>query len=70
MNEEQKNQLAQEIALFRYGLIAEFVHLPPGAPGLYARLQEKAEQAYSIPGTTRTRVAAETMRDWIKRYRH
>lgn len=57
------------VALFRYGLIAEFVHLPLSSPGLYARLQEKAEQSYTIPGSTRTRVAVETLRDWLKSYR-
>ncbi|MCK7496058.1 MAG: hypothetical protein MZW92_37745 [Comamonadaceae bacterium] len=57
------------MALFRYGLIAEFVHLPPNSPGLYAKLQAKAEPAYTIPGSTRTRVAAETLRDWLKAYR-
>jgi transposase InsO family protein len=59
----------QAIALFRYGLIAEFLHLPAGNPGLYARLREKAEIDYTIPGSTRTRVAAETLRHWIKDYR-
>lgn len=57
------------VALFRYGLIAELVRLPPGAEGLYQRIAEKAERDYVIPGTTRTRVAAETIRHWLKRYR-
>lgn len=61
--------LRQTVALFRYGLIAEFVHLPPSSPGLYAKLRAKAQQDYSIPGSTRTRVAAETLRDWLKSYR-
>jgi putative transposase len=59
----------QTVALFRYGLIAEFVHLPQNSPGLYAKLRQKAEQVYTIPGSTRTRVAAETLRDWLKNYR-
>ena len=59
----------QAIALFRYGVIADLVHLPLGSPGITAQLQEKAEKVYSIPGTRRTRVAAETMRDWLKHYR-
>jgi len=58
-----------EVALFRYGLIADLVHLPPGTKGLYRRLEEKSYKDYSIPGTTRTHVAAETLRDWLKRYR-
>ena len=59
----------QTVALFRYGLIAEFVQLPPNSPGLYAKLQAKAELTYVIPGSARTRVAAETLRDWLKSYR-
>jgi putative transposase len=61
--------LPQQVALFRYGLIAELVRLPPGTPGLYRRLQAIAAQDYAIPGSSRTRVAAETLRDWIQRYR-
>ncbi len=59
-----------EVALFRYGLIADLVQLPPGSAGLSQRLQEKAAREYTIPGTTRTTVAPETLRDWLKRYRH
>ena len=58
-----------EVALFRYGLIADLVHLPPGTKGLYRRIEEKAEAAYTIPGSTRTHVAPETIRHWLKRYR-
>jgi transposase InsO family protein len=60
---------AQAIALFRYGLIAELVHLPPGTKGLAKQLAERAARDYSIPGSTRTRVAGETLRDWLKAYR-
>jgi transposase InsO family protein len=69
MNDNEQD-LRQRVALFRYGLIADCVHQALNQPGLYARLQEKAEREYLIPGSTRTRVAAETLRDWIKRYRH
>jgi transposase InsO family protein len=61
--------LRQAIALFRYGLIADLVHLPPGTKGLYQQLEAKAAKAYTIPGTHRTRVAAETLRDWLRAYR-
>ena len=63
------DDLRQAIAFFRYGLIADLVHLPVGAPGTGAIMRAKAEQIYTIPGTTRTRVAAETMRHWITDYR-
>ena len=63
------DDLRQATALFRYGVIADLVHLPVGTPGLIARMRDKATQSYAIPGTTRTRVAANTIRDWIKLYR-
>jgi len=67
---DSPDDLRHEVALFRYGLIAEFVHQALGTEGLYQRLEAKAALEYRIPGTTRTRVAAETLRDWIKRYRN
>jgi putative transposase len=66
---EPKPDSAHQVALFRYGLIAEFVRQPPGTPGLYQRLEAIAAEEHQIPGTSRTRVAVETLRDWIKRYR-
>jgi transposase InsO family protein len=59
----------QAVALFRYGLIAEFLHRPNNQPGLYQRLRQKASQDYQIPGSLRQRVAAETLRHWIKDYK-
>jgi transposase InsO family protein len=60
---------ADTVALFRYGLIADLLHLPVGDRSLHARLREKASREYDIPGTTRRRVAAETLRDWLYAYR-
>lgn len=68
--EDEREKLRQEVALFRYGLIAEHAHGEAGqAGGLYRRLREKAALDYRIPGSQRTRVAAETLRDWLKLYR-
>ena len=61
--------LRQQIALFRYGVIADLVHLPRGQRGIGARLEEKAARTYTIPGTRRERVAVNTMRDWLYLYR-
>lgn len=66
---DPENDHRQAVALFRYGLIADLIHLPPGSPGISAQLQAKSEQDYTIPGSKRRRVAAETLRDWLKRYR-
>ena len=68
MNDD-KSDHGHTVALFRYGLIADLVRLEPGTKGLYAQIEQKAAVEYTIPGTTRTRVAAETIRDWIKRHR-
>lgn len=59
----------QAVALFRYGLIADVLHLPVGSRGLYQCLRQKAAADYTIPGSSRTRVAAETLRHWVKAYR-
>ena len=68
MNDDTKDFRVQ-VALFRYGVIADLVRLPKGTPGLQDKLQEKAAKDYEIPGTLRTRVAAETMRGWLGKYR-
>ena len=53
------DDLRQAIALFRYGVIADLVHLPLGTKGMVDKMRDKAVQPYTIPGTNRTRVAAE-----------
>jgi transposase InsO family protein len=65
----ESGQRADAVALFRYGLIADLVHLPPGERGLYARLRKKATQTYDIPGSRRGKVAAETLRGWLQLWR-
>jgi transposase InsO family protein len=49
-------------------VIADLLHLERGKGALYKRLAEKSAHDYRIPGTLRTRVAPETMRDWLRRY--
>lgn len=71
MSDSHDNQnQRQAVALFRYGLIADLLHLEPGQRGLFARLRDKAEREYDIPGTLRRHVAVETLRDWLQAYRH
>jgi len=64
-----ESSLAEEVALFRYGLIADVLRLEPGTRGIYDLLRQKAEREYDIPGSSRTRVAAETLRFWVKLHR-
>jgi len=69
MEKNDRNDLSEQIALFRYGIIADFVHLAPGTRGLYEKIKKKAVPEYLIPGSRRTRVAEETIRSWLTKYR-
>ena len=57
----------QEVALFRFQLIAPAVHLPPG-PERAAVLLEAAAREHQIPGSRRRRVAVSTLKEWLRRY--
>jgi putative transposase len=59
----------EQMALFRYGLIADLVQRHEDEKGLYRLLHEKAQRQYVIPGSQRTRVAVETIRDWLQAFR-
>ena len=64
-----KDKLKEQVALFRHRLIARLVaaHLSP-----QQRQHEIARivaDAHQIPGSTRTRVAETTLRDWLRAYR-
>jgi putative transposase len=63
------DEARREVALFRYGVIADLTHLEPHHRGLYALLKDKAEREYTIPGSLRRRVATETIRGWLRAYR-
>jgi putative transposase len=70
-DESRRANRAEEIALFRYGLISDVLHPAAEDEGrrLYERLREKASKSYCIPGSRRTRVAIETLRDWLTAYK-
>jgi len=69
MTTEATTDRRDDVALFRYGLMADLTHREPGEAGTYARLEEKASHSYAIPVSRRTRVAAETMRGWLREWR-
>lgn len=64
---DTKDKRLDEVALFRFGLIADILRADSREVGKL--LRAKAEQSYSIPGSRRTRIAAETLRHWVKAYR-
>ena len=59
----------QEVALFRYTVIAPLLVLEAASPQLAQTLRQQAARSWSIPGSTRTRVAVSTIRDWMRIYR-
>lgn len=69
LTNQPEHELREKIALFRYGLIADVINLPPGTSGIYEKLRDKAAKEHDIPGTQRRHVAVETRRDWLKKYR-
>jgi len=65
MDEQQQKQ----IAVFRFGVIADFVNRPTLERGERERLlREKSERAWQIPFSRRTRLSRSTMVSWIRRY--
>lgn len=62
-------ELRKAVALFRFGLIADVLRLPLGSHDIRRALREKAQRTYVIPGTRRSRVAVETMREGLSLYR-
>ncbi len=66
MNEDQK----KEIAIFRFGVISDFVsgfHLERGEQERL--LMEKCKRKWSISYSSRTRLTRSTILRWIKRYK-
>lgn len=65
MTKKQK----EEIALFRFGVICDLVGTLRLKHGDIEKLiQSKSAQAWNIPYSNRTRIAASTIRNWVKRY--
>lgn len=50
----------KQVRLFRYGTIADVIHLERGQRGLYAKLREKAARDCDVPGSRRRKVEVET----------
>lgn len=59
----------KQVGLFRYGIIADLIHLERGQRGLYAKLRERAQKEWDIPGSLRRKVEVETIRGWLADYR-
>lgn len=61
-------QLREQIAVFRYGVISDLVGRPL-APGDKEKiLNEQAGKQWTIPGSARTLIGRTTLRDWVAQY--
>ena len=63
------DDLDTEIALFRYGLIAQILHDPPPVGQQETLLRAIAAKCYRIPGSTRTQVSTVTLHRYLRAYR-
>ena len=66
---DQGEKFREDVALFRYGVVSELLRCKPATPEYRAKLLELSQQAWVIPGSTRTRIARQTLRDWVRAYR-
>ena len=64
------DDLAMQVATFRFGVIADFVTGVKLSYGERQRiLNQKAERTYQIPGSPRTRIGRSTILSWICDYK-
>jgi transposase InsO family protein len=66
---KDENERDTEIALFRYGLIAQIIHDPPGEGEEEHLLREISAKTYTIPYSSRSKVGISTLRRYLKLYR-
>ena len=57
---DMTNDHRMAVALFRYGLVAEALHLPPDEAARHLKRQSRRE--FTIPGSSRRKVTVSTMR--------
>nr|WP_238937922.1 hypothetical protein [Anaerobacillus isosaccharinicus] len=60
--------LRNEIAAFRFGLIAQVVQRKLNAGEKYNLLKEIAAQRYSIPGSEKTTISLRSLERYLKNY--
>jgi len=63
-------EIKKRVALFRYGVISEFINGKTFLRGeKESLLKDKCEQKWNIPGSNRTRISKSVLKEWIKSYR-
>jgi putative transposase len=61
--------LREQIALFRYGVIAELIHGSLQAGEKEQRVGAIVARTWEMPGSARVHIGRSTVRDWIELYK-
>lgn len=69
MHDEEKQFARQQIADFRYSVVAELCNPYLTEAKRKQLIQEKSSRQYSIPGSSRTSISVETIRNWMTCYK-
>src|SRR4030042_1986203 len=70
MNTEEREKRGQQIAEFRYSLIAELANPYLKPEELRMLLREKASREHEVPHRGRRKLTASCLRKWLALYRH
>jgi putative transposase len=70
MNREEREKRGQQIAEFRYGLIAELANPYLKPEELRLLLREKASREHDVPNLGRRKLTASCLRKWLAIYRN
>ena len=63
-------KLREEIALFRYEVIAPLLHVEPGAGALKRAIENLTDKSWTIPYSEKTRLGYGTIEHWMYRYKN
>ena len=69
MNQDEQQRYLQEIADFRYGVIADLLNTHLCRGDLNALIKGKAQLKHKIPYSGRTSISTACIRNWLFRYR-
>ncbi|MCP4100435.1 MAG: transposase [Lentisphaerae bacterium] len=69
MNQEKKNRLREQIRDFRYSVVAELCNPYIEKDEKLRLTKEKCGRTYEIPGSKKTSITTDTIKNWERKYR-
>jgi putative transposase len=58
-----------DLRLWRFSIISPLLHKPADGASLHAQIEEVSKRVYYTPSGKEKLISADTIRDWLKRYR-